>query len=84
MPLLPRFNAAMQRIEDERKIGRILEESGLAEVPTTVKRATLPGDRARMRGIPLQARGVGGTQFGTDPLGSVVRRLGHNRSSGEV
>lgn len=83
MPLLPRFNAAMQKIEDDRRIGRILEESGAVEVQG-VTRATAPGDRARMRGIPLQARGVPGTQFGTDPLGCVVRRLGHNRSSGEV
>lgn len=67
MNLLPRFMAVSQRIEDERKIGRILIESEGAEVPKTVARATLPGDNRRLRGIPVCARGVSGVSPGTDP-----------------
>lgn len=71
MPLLPRFNQAMQRIEDERKIGRILAETGDAKV--TVARATLPGDNRRLRGIPCVARGVSGVSPGTHPESSIRR-----------
>lgn len=69
--ILPRFNAALQRIEDERKIGRILRESQVAEVPKTVARATLPGDTRRLRGIPVVARGVRGASPGTHPSDSL-------------
>lgn len=69
--ILPRFNAALQRIEDERKIGRILRESQVAEVPKTVARATLPGDTRRLRGIPVVARGVRGASPGTHPSDAV-------------
>jgi hypothetical protein len=65
--VLRRFNASMERIEDERKIGRILLESQAAESPTTVTRATLPGDTRRLRGIPCIARGVAGVSPGTHP-----------------
>lgn len=65
--ILPRFTAALQRIEDERKIGRILLESQVSETPQTVARATLPGDNRRLRGIPCVARGVAGVSPGTHP-----------------
>lgn len=35
---------------------------------------TSPGDRLRMRGVPIQAVGVGGTMVGTDPLRELLRR----------
>ena len=66
MPLLPRYNASAQAIEDERKLSRIILESCPAEVHT-VTRATLPGDNRRLRGIPCVARGVSGVSPGTDP-----------------
>jgi hypothetical protein len=72
--LLPRFNARQQAIEDERNIGRILEEAGPAEVPKTVSRATLPGDNRRLRGIPVVARGVAGVSPGTHPLHALLGR----------
>ena len=72
MPLLPRYNASAQRIEDERKLSRIILESTSAEVQT-VTRATLPGDNRRLRGIPCIARGVSGVSPGTDPLLAVQR-----------
>jgi hypothetical protein len=74
--LLPRFTAASQRIEDERKIGRIVLESRDAEQPRTVTRATLPGDMRRLRGIPIACRGVGGVSPGTDPLAALLRSRG--------
>lgn len=70
--ILPRFSAALTAIEDARKIGRILEESGDVAATHTVARATLPGDTRRLRGIPAIGRGVAGASPGTNPL-SVVR-----------
>lgn len=75
MPLLPRFYAATQRIDDEKKLARILLESDAAETPKTVTRATLPGDNRRLRGIPCVARGVSGVSPGTDPLAQVTRSV---------
>lgn len=69
--VLPRFSASMQRIEDERKLARILLEADIAEVPKTVARATLPGDNRRLRGIPCVARGVSGVSPGTHPSDAV-------------
>ena len=55
--ILRRFNAAMERIDDERKLGRIILEAATAETPETVARATLPGDNRRLRGFPRSSRG---------------------------
>jgi hypothetical protein len=82
MPLLPRFNAAMQKVEDQRKIGRILEETGEV-ITATVQKATLAGDTRRLRGIPAIGRGVAGVSPGTNPTDVIRRRL-HNAFSGEV
>jgi hypothetical protein len=72
--LLPRFNAIAQRLEDERRIARIVLEAGVAEAPATVSRATLAGDPRRLRGIPMLGRGVGGAQVGTRPLEAVLAK----------
>jgi len=64
--LLRRFTAVSERLDDQRKIGRIVLES-VDVVPTTVQRATLPGDNRRLRGIPVCARGVAGVSPGTHP-----------------
>lgn len=66
-PLLPRFTAASQRIDDERKLARIVLESQSLGLPQTVARATLAGDNRRLRGIPVVARGVTGASPGTMP-----------------
>ena len=71
--LLPRFHATTERMEDERKIGRVVLDSQDAEVPKSVVRATLPGDTRRLRGIPVVVRGVGGVSPGTDPLAALLR-----------
>lgn len=39
-----------------------------------------PADPQDLRGIPCIARGVGGTQPGTDPLRTTVRRLSIRRT----
>ena len=70
--LLPRFYATTERMEDERKIGRVLIESESADLPASVARATLPGDTRRLRGIPVCAMGVGGTSPGTNPLAALL------------
>ena len=67
MPLLPRFEAARQKLEDEAKIEKLVQESG--DSLRTVARATLAGDSRRMRGIPVVGRGIGGTSPHTHPLG---------------
>ena len=71
--LLPRFHATTERMEDQRKLGRVLLEVGEREVTATVARATLPGDTRRLRGIPVCARGVAGVSPGTNPLAQVLR-----------
>ena len=77
--LLPRFTD--HRIEDERKIARIILETGEAPA-ATVARATLPGDTRRLRGIPSVARGVAGVSPGTDPYAETMRRMRADRPSG--
>lgn len=64
--LLRRFTAASERLEDERKIGRIVLDAQGSEVQTIAK-ATLPGDNRRLRGIPVCARGVAGVSPHTQP-----------------
>ena len=54
-PLLPRFTASKQHVEDERKIGRILLESEVLDDPATVARATLPGARGVFAVCPAYA-----------------------------
>lgn len=69
--ILPRFNAALERQQDERKLARILLETGPTELPTTVSKATLAGDPRRLRGIPVVGRGVPGVSPGTNPIGVI-------------
>ena len=86
-PLLPRFEAFQQRIEDQRKLGRILLETEAAiEVPKTVQRATLAGDPRRLRGIPAVGRGTAGAVSGSVPHRAVLRLdiSGDVRASGRA
>lgn len=72
--ILPRFNASMQRIEDERKIGRILlgaEVSERSVGPKQIGRRSAEGDPWRLRGIPVIARGVAGVSPGTHPTDAI-------------
>lgn len=62
-----RYRYTDQHLEDERKIARILLETGEAAPVQTVARATLGGDERRLRGIPAIGRGVSGAIPGTRP-----------------
>jgi hypothetical protein len=59
------------RADDQRKIARIILETGDPAPTTTVTHATLPGDTRRLRGIPV-AGGACGTSPGTDPLQALI------------
>lgn len=65
---LPRF--VDMSVEDERKLARILLETGAATRPSLSLAEADPQD---LRGIPCIARGVGGTSPGTDPFNAACR-----------
>jgi hypothetical protein len=69
---LPRYTDT--HAADQRKLARILLETGDPAPTTTVARATLPGDTRRLRGIPV-AGGACGTSPGTDPLNAALRNI---------
>lgn len=73
-PILPRFNAAIQRVEDEKRLARILLETR-ADLPDDKKHtyATAPGDTRKLRGIPAIGRGVAGAMPRTNPASSLAR-----------
>ena len=50
-----------------RQLAELARESDDHLVLRSARGATPAGDEARLRGIPLQARGVGGTIRGTQP-----------------
>jgi hypothetical protein len=63
---LKRFHANQEHIDDERKLARILLETG-EHAPTKIGHATAGGDERRLRGIPAIGRGVQGAINGTRP-----------------
>ena len=65
--LLFRFTDAY--VEDERRLARIISETGAQARPALSLALADPGD---LRGIPVIARGVGGTSPGSDPLGAAI------------
>lgn len=67
MQLLPRYTH--NRLEDERKIARLILETGggTPDPPRTVARATLAGDPRRLRGIPAIGYSVTGATPGSTP-----------------
>lgn len=67
--ILQRFNRELAH--HDQKVARIVQEAGPVEQPATVHHATLPGDRRRLRGIPV-AGGACGTSPGTDPLQALL------------
>ncbi len=72
----------LQEIEDMRKIGRILEETG--DVPEAVHgkpltRSADGHDPARLRGLPAIGRNVSGAIRGTDPLAALLRKESQRR-----
>lgn len=72
--LLPRFYARAETAERERRNARIALEVGAAPLPSTAAGETLAGDRERLRGVPVVARGVGGAIPHTSPLAELMQR----------
>lgn len=70
--LLPRFYRRTLDRQDAQAVDKAVRES---INPETAPRATLPGDRRRLRGIPV-AGGACGTSPGTDPYYALERRMG--------
>ena len=67
--LLPRF--CDTAVEDERKLAAILLEVGAMTRPTISLAQANPQD---LRGAPILAPGVGGTQAHTQPLHETIYR----------
>lgn len=70
--LLPRYYKRTLERQDAAAVDRAIAES---VQPETAPRATLPGDRRRLRGIPV-AGGACGTSPGTDPYYEYERKFG--------
>lgn len=60
-----RFRFTDAAVEDERRLGQILLETGAESRPRQSAAQAEPGD---LRGIPVIAMGVGGTSPGSDPF----------------
>ena len=71
---LPRFLADTQRIEDEKKLAKILLETGEAAPPRAQVGATSGGDPARLRGLPAIGRNVSGATVETDPVRALLAK----------
>ncbi len=79
-PLLPRFLQAQQAIEDERRLARIILETGaLPEVDDSKASSRLTRgadghDWRRRRGLPMVGKGISGAMPGTNPLGALIAK----------
>lgn len=72
---LPRFTAHQQRAADERKLAKILLETGEPAPATPIARNAHRADEHRLlRGIPVVG-GVSGTSPGTDPYLETCHRM---------
>ena len=83
--ILPRFYRQQLQAEDAAHITHILREAGADTTTHEPKKhygATLPGDKRRLRGIPVVG-GVGGTSPGTDPVAELLRKE-HARTSSDA
>ena len=73
-PLLLRVKRARLKAEQRRIMERALAEATPLERAGIGLHPSKPGDRLRMRGTPIQTKGVGGTMIGTDPLGALLAK----------
>lgn len=82
-PLLPRLCATLERLEDARKLGRILLEADAEPHPDAngrvYRRSANGHNRDRLRGLPAVGRGIGGTSPGTDPLAALLAKEARRR-----
>jgi hypothetical protein len=74
---LPRYlDAELQRIEFQRKLARILLETGVELPAATAKpiNGAGGGEPARLRGLPAIGRNVSGAIPGTDPVRALLAK----------
>lgn len=65
------------RVTEEADQARMVRDALRESTPLEVAKSgpgILPGDRLALRGIPVQAVGVGGTMLGTQPEREALRR----------
>jgi len=74
VPLLPRYAAATQRLSDEAKTAKIVEESGEPGPVRTRAGATSGGVPRRLRGLPAIGRNVRGVIYGTNPAAALLAK----------
>src|SRR5262249_1300243 len=77
VPLLPRFTAMTERIEDERRMGKIILAG--ADLPdgkgrVLLRRSADGHDPARLRGLPAIGRNVTGATRHTDPVKALLAK----------
>jgi hypothetical protein len=75
---LPTFTLAQRNAEldahNAKQLARIARETGDQLPQRTVAGATAAGDERRLRGIPVQAKGVGGAINGSRPGETLAER----------
>ena len=74
--LLPRYRASIERIEDDRRIAKILLEGDEVEpvLGMPLRRSADGHNRDRRRGLPVVSKGIGGTSPGTDPVSALLAK----------
>ena len=74
---LPRFHRRQQQAEDEKRLAKIILESG--EAPDgngsmPLRRSADGHDPARLRGLPAIGRNVSGARVDTDPVRALLAK----------
>lgn len=73
--LRPHLRTRAQLLEQQARIfEREYTRAVAAGVETAAAAVPAGGDAARLRGIPVVARGVAGAQRGSDPLAELLRK----------
>ncbi len=79
--LLPRFLQAAQAIEDERKLAKIILETGSSpdevddsKPSSRLTRGADGHEWRRRRGLPMVGKGISGAMPGTNPLGALIAK----------
>ncbi len=70
---LPRHRRLRERALDAANLDRIVGEADGREASVAAG-ATAAGDWRRMRGVPVQARGVGGAVAGSEPVRALLAK----------
>lgn len=78
--ILRRFDAHRERLEDARRLGKILLETGEAAPPAPRAGVTAGGDETRLRGLPAVAKGAPGRIPGTDPVAALLAKERRRRA----